>query len=208
MNLLAIESATSVASVALHYEGKCYFEQSTQFKQHAKVMLGLVQQLLIQANIKLSALDGIVFGAGPGSFTGLRVACAVAKGLAFAFDLPLYPVSSLSSIAFDAKHENLPVLVMMDARMKEVYWAFENYAMPKVSVPELVLMPEVKACVLAGVGFEAYLSALPAHTKQAIVSQQNISPCAKTMIQLVHTESTQAVSAIEAVPMYVRNQVV
>jgi len=125
MNLLAIDTSTSYASVALEFNGTMFVEEAFEIREHARVLLTMVERVLSSAGTELKNLDGIVFGEGPGSFTGLRIACSVAKGLAYAHDLPLYPVGSLLAIAFEARHMNTSVLAMMDARMNQVYWMFD-----------------------------------------------------------------------------------
>lgn len=207
MNLLALDCATSNASVALLWNDAWFFEANTEIRQHAQVLLPIIERVLNQAQADIAALDGIVFGEGPGSFTGLRVACGIAKGLAYAHDLPLYPVSSLQAIAHDANSADLPVLAMMDARMKAVYWSFD-VGDAAVSAPEQVTIPEVGSCVLAGCGLEPYIEALPVATRRQVVATKVVNPRADTMIKLVETGCVQPVTANQAKPMYVRNQVV
>lgn len=146
MKLLAIETSTAQASVALSYEGQIQSLEKFAQREHTQFLLPMVQTLLAEASLSVADLDGIVFGRGPGSFTGLRIACSLAKGLAFAQDLPLYPVSSLAAIAFkvfqergsypcfaekeksqDLAQRSIPltsVLSLVDARMGELYWAY------------------------------------------------------------------------------------
>ena len=214
MNLLAIECSTTHASVCLLYQGQYFSKSHQNTVQHAKVLLDLIDQLLASVPIHISDLEGLVFGAGPGSFTGLRVACAIAKGLAFAHQMPLYPVSGLSAIAHEAKVQDRPVLAMMDARMREVYWAyFPKQAHPILDLKPQVTKPNTVACpdsdfILAGYGYTAYESEFPQALKQRIVNRLEICPSAKSMIQLVQIGDVPMVSAIDAEPMYVRNQVV
>lgn len=213
MNLLAIETSSLHASVSLFSKGQWFYLEETKLKKHTEVVLTLVKQVLDEANASFEALDGVVFGEGPGSFTGLRVACSVAKGLAYAYDLPLYPVSSLKAIIFDAERFKLPVLAMIDARMREVYWVFDDLnaevnLQAHVSAPSAVSIPAVKQCVLAGLGFEPYIDELPEVLRQKIIKQVEIIPRADTMIKIVQTGCVEPVSAENAVPMYIRNQVV
>ena len=102
MNLLAIDTSTEHATVAVTAHGELFSEEQGSMRQHAQFLLPMVERMLGLAGLSLTQLDGIVFGRGPGSFTGLRIACSVAKGLAYAHDLPLYPVSSLAAIAYEA----------------------------------------------------------------------------------------------------------
>ncbi len=209
MNLLAIETSTSRASVALLFRGKLFVEEEVKFREHARVLLVMIEALLREANTNIEALDGIIFGEGPGSFTGIRIACSVAKGLAYAHDLPLYPVNGLRAIAFQVCGLALPVLTMLDARMHEVYWAFrpELGGEAFVSPPEAVQLPEGGEIALAGAGLAPYLEALPIEVKERIVSQHDVSPDARAMIRIVEAGGIQPVTAEQAMPAYVRQQV-
>ena len=87
MNLLAIDTSTDHATVALAFGNELLSEEQGSMRQHAQFLLPMVERLLTSASLSFSQLDGIVFGCGPGSFTGLRIACSVAKAFAFAHDL-------------------------------------------------------------------------------------------------------------------------
>ena len=217
MNLLAIDTSTEFATVAVATQGEIYSEEQGSQRQHAQLLLPMVEHLLASAELSFSQLDGIVFGRGPGSFTGLRIACSVAKGLAYAHDLPLFPVSSLASIAADVYHTEMEqfadanVLAMIDARMHQVYWGYFigdsfNVLEQVSSVADIKLALD-KPLILAGLGFEQYASQLPAEVRARIVKECTIFPKAASMIRLVQGGQIMAVSAAEALPVYVRNQV-
>ena len=100
MYVLGIETATNVCGVALAYNGKIIDEISRDEQHiHAKFLVPMMQQLLVQQNMQLAELDGIAISIGPGSFTGLRIGLSVAKGLAYAGDVSLIAVSTLKGIA-------------------------------------------------------------------------------------------------------------
>lgn len=214
MKLLAIDTSTERATVAIVVNGKIYSEEQEGMRQHAKLLLPMIERLLELAELSCNQLDAIVFGCGPGSFTGLRVACSVAKGLAYANDLPLYPVSSLAAIAYEAYQTPVSgahVLAMVDARMHQVYWGYftgESFdVMAQVtSAPDIVL-PSANPIILAGAGFEAYTTQLPKAVQSQIIKQSTIFPDAKAMIRLVQSGQIKAVSAEDALPVYVRDQV-
>ena len=212
MNLLAIDTTTAHSSVALGYQNRLLSRRQDTIKQHARLLLPMIDELLKEADVSLNQLDGIVFGRGPGSFTGLRIACSAAKALAFAHDLPVYPVSSLASIAQDAfkmaNHiaDETTVLAMIDARMQQVYWAYFSSSncfasTEHVSDADKVTISQ-NPVVLAGVGLEPYRPALSEALQHNIVQTYSLFPDAQTLIQLV-----QSVSAQDALPVYVRNQV-
>jgi tRNA threonylcarbamoyladenosine biosynthesis protein TsaB len=213
--LLAIDTSTEIASLALKIgEEFLYREQSNQ-KTHAQLLLPMIDQLMVDSGLKLKQLDGIIFGCGPGSFTGLRISCSIAKGLAFAHDLDLIPISSLAAIAWKAREvqndEALPVLAVLDARMNELYWGYfakgELFAEIKVSPASTIQLPENQPIILAGVGIEHYWKDFPESIKSQVITQRSIVPNAEVMIHLAQQASVKPVSAAEAQPMYVRNQV-
>lgn len=212
MNLLAIDTSTDTASVALAVKGEIYTENQSGMRQHAQFLLPMIERILALAGLSCPQLDAIVFGRGPGSFTGLRIACSVAKGLAYAHDLPMYPVSGLAAIANEAGLSQ-PVLALMDARMHQLYWAYFVGESESLEVTEQVsnaadiYLPSDRPLTLAGMGFEPYLAQLPEDIKALISQQCTIAPNAKTMIRMVEGGQIKPVSAELALPVYVRNQV-
>ncbi len=214
MNLLAIDTSTDIASVAISSKGKIYKAEQGGLQKHAEYLLPLIESLLLNANLSLEKLDAIVFGSGPGSFTGLRIACSVAKGIGFAKDLPLFPVSSLQAIASEAylnEKRDVNILAMIDARMNQVYWGCYNRELDIVeeqvsSISDITINIE-KPLILAGVGFEAYEALLPKEIQAKIIHKCQIYPKAEAMIRLVEAQKIKSVSAADALPIYVRNQV-
>lgn len=210
MKLLAIDTSTDTATVALAVNGEIYTEEQAGMRQHAQFLLPMIERLLALAGLSCQKLDGIVFGRGPGSFTGLRIACSVAKGLAYAHDLPMYPVSSLAAIAHEVGLGQR-ILTLIDARMHQVYWAYfskDSFDAPEqVSVASEIKLPSDSPFILAGVGFEPYALQLPIELQAQIIQQRMIYPRAKAMIRLVEMGHIKAISAEAALPVYVRNQV-
>lgn len=146
MKLLAIETATDACSCALVLDGEQAHRREVAPRRHAELVLGMVSELLDSGGVTLSSLDAIAFGRGPGSFTGVRIATAVAQGLGFAADLPLVPVSSLGALALAAgrRHQVESVLAAFDARMGEVYWGAFDTSDSTMAIPkgeERVLPP-------------------------------------------------------------------
>ena len=218
MNYLAIDTSTTRASVALSVGEKVYHAEHATLREHAQCVLPMIERLLTESGIALSQLDGIVLGRGPGSFTGLRIACSVVKGLAYPHSLPVYPVSSLAAIAEEVFHSEpgfaskMHVLTMIDARMQAVYWdcyaSNGEHQSEQVASVSTVTVPEDVPLILAGVGFEAYYSELPAMIQKQCMLQREVFPDARAMIRLVVAGKIVPVSASEALPVYVRNQVV
>lgn len=221
MNWLALDTSTEQASVALYVDSVMHTAIETNIRQHAKCLLPMIQDLLLSANVSYQDLNGIVFGCGPGSFTGLRIACSVAQGLAYATDLPLYSVGSLQAIAAAAFEEmnvykDRPglkpgVLAILDARMHEVYWAY--YPTPNApSVCHVSPASEIEIAssgplILTGVGLEIYASQLNEDIRARVIQQHTRFPQAAVMVRLAESGAIQAVAIDKALPTYVRHHV-
>lgn len=123
MKLLALDTATDACGVALWLDGATIARQRVQARGHAELVLPMCEEVLAEAGLALGALDGIAFGRGPGSFTGVRIAVSVAQGLAFGADLPVAGVSDLAALARGAwrVHGWRRTIAALDARMGEVY---------------------------------------------------------------------------------------
>lgn len=140
--LLAIDTSTPVGSIAVGERDRLLAEVSLGVgTRHAEALLPAVRFALAHAQIELNALTGVVVGAGPGSFTGVRIAAATAKGLAHALGLPFYAYSSLLALAASAAQEGRPVCAVLDARRGEVYAAC--YAFPGLALVDTMLEPVV-----------------------------------------------------------------
>ncbi|STX51940.1 glycoprotease [Legionella busanensis] len=216
MKLLALDTSTSVATLALSNQGEIHKQSQVGQGQHAQVILSMIETLLSEAALSITQLDGIVLGRGPGSFTGLRIACSIAQGLAYPHDLPIFPVSSLATIAYEVKmnqdKQDYPVLALIDARMNQVYWAYYDKSSP-TDIPEYVsaandinIIP-TEPLQLVGINFMPYFSNLPEMLRANIIKQQEVSINAATMLHLVQSQSISPIKAEEALPIYIRNQV-
>ena len=161
-------------------------------------------------------LDGIGYGAGPGSFTGLRIACAVTQGLAFGADLPVVGVSTLESIAEQTGAGN--VLTVLDARMAEVYWAayqregsgWRAVSEPQLALPESVTVPPGTGWVGAGNGFVALGEVLrPRLAAQLARIDDTLMPDAAAMAPLAAAAFArgEGMDAALAAPIYLRDKV-
>jgi tRNA threonylcarbamoyladenosine biosynthesis protein TsaB len=236
MKLLAFDTSTEVMSIAV----ACTNSGNTRLWQHtgpggAQASTGLiaaVMDLLQQADLKLGELDAICFGSGPGSFTGLRTACAVAQGLAFGAGVPVLPVNSLLAVAEDARFTQLPqaqalcITALLDARMDEMYAATFAYLAGhwrEVQGAALVkpedLAPSASADgsvpVMAGNVFAMYGARIPPFVPSQSTSVPHASlrlqagPTAAAMLRLAPQllAAGAAVAAQDALPLYVRDKV-
>lgn len=215
MKLLAIDTSTEQASVAVSFGDELLHQEQGAQRTHAQFLLPMIDELLAKASISMTQLDGIIFGCGPGSFTGLRIACSIAKGLAYAHDLGLIPVSSLATIAWGARQQaeqaDSAVLAALDARMHEMYWAYfpqaQYVAEERVSAVTEIAVPIQQPIVLAGVGIDEYWADFPEALKAQVSNRLTVYPNAATMIELARAKNLPAIAVADAQPLYVRNQV-
>jgi universal bacterial protein YeaZ len=124
MKVLAIDTATEACSAALLAHGSVLERYSLAPRRHADLILPMIESLLAEAELSVTALDALAFGRGPGSFTGVRIAAGVIQGMAYGADLPVLGVSNLAALAQGLYTEMgaAQVLAALDARMSEVYW--------------------------------------------------------------------------------------
>ena len=127
--ILAIETSTDCASIALLKHEHIFVRELDEVKTHSAGLIPAIEQLCKEANVSLSELHAIAYGAGPGAFTGLRTACGVVQGLAFGLGLTCIPVLSLQAMAQQSLNsdQQVDVVCVLDARMNEVYWAHYRF---------------------------------------------------------------------------------
>ncbi len=122
MRLLAIESSGLTASVALLEDDKIIGEYSTNFKKtHSQTLLPMMDEVVKMTGIDMGTLDAVVVSGGPGSFTGLRIGAATAKGLGLALDIPLVNVPTVDGLAYNLYGTDRLICPIMDARRQQVY---------------------------------------------------------------------------------------
>lgn len=225
LTLLALDTSTEACSVALWHKGEKTCLAELAQRTHTKRILPMIEQILAQSEVKLSQLDALVFGRGPGSFTGVRVGAGIAQGLAFGADLPVIPISNLTAMA-QAAYEttgSTQVLAAIDARMNEVYFSqlkaekvrwenreflqWQEVISEQVCSPQKLiaqLQPENQDWLCVGTGWAAY-GALAEIGQQ---SEINL-PSAQYMLSLAVPLfwQKQWISAVDIEPVYLRNEV-
>jgi tRNA threonylcarbamoyladenosine biosynthesis protein TsaB len=166
---------------------------------------------MTEAGLGFSDLHGVAFAAGPGSFTGLRVACGVAQGLAFAQDLPLLPVGTLDALASASGGEK--VLVALDARMGEVYFGCFDAGLAQgaigVYAPDQVPLPESTGWLACGNGLAAYPALRERLSAHVGTWLPGLMPSAEAVVRLAAARfaSGERIDPADAVPVYVRDKV-
>ena len=221
VRLLAIETSTPACSAALWVDGEVLERYALAPRQHAALMLPMIESLLLEAGITVPQLDAIAFGCGPGSFTGVRIAASVVQGIAFAAGLPVVPVSTLAALAQGGMRltGGRQVMAALDARKAEVYWGCYTDAGSGtvvlqgnecVCAPAAVSCPDGKDWVGVGSGWEAYGDDLMKRVgEQVIRVLPDFEPRAADVAQLGSHDFRQgkALSPEAAVPVYLRNNV-
>jgi tRNA threonylcarbamoyladenosine biosynthesis protein TsaB len=219
MNLLAFDTSTESMSVAVQRgtSGELWQHSGPGGAQTSTQLIPTIEVLMAQAGLGYSELDAIVFGCGPGSFTGLRTACSVAQGLAFGAGIPVLPIDTLLCVAEEARllhapqQDNWQVLALLDARMDELYaacYAFDNGVWRqtrdyRLLHPEAVQGDAVDAII--GNVFAAYGLRLPASTLPRI----EVLPSASALLRLApqRLAGGAALAADQALPLYIRDKV-
>jgi len=171
MKILAIDTSTEACSAALYCDGENISRHQLAPRKHGELLLPMLDELLAESGFTVQQMDAVAFGRGPGSFTGLRIAAGVIQGLAFAADLPVAPVSTLTALAQGIWRETgvVKVLPALDARLQEVYWSAchlgENQLMSAVIEESVcaakdVYVPEGEGWQGGGSGWDTYSDVL------------------------------------------------
>jgi tRNA threonylcarbamoyladenosine biosynthesis protein TsaB len=213
MKMLAIETATLTASVAIVTDDATLAVRERAVDTHSDVLLVLIDAALKDAGMVIADVDGVAVGAGPGSFTGLRIGMATAKGLCFANDVPLWTVSSLAALALDAgPHPGRAVVPVLDAKKSEVFAAAFRVdgGAPEPLTEERVMSPArlgsllegLPKPVLLGTGVAAYEQIISDLDAEVLTGARN-TPSAESVGKLALRASEHS-NLAAAAPTYVR----
>ncbi|MBQ1657684.1 MAG: tRNA (adenosine(37)-N6)-threonylcarbamoyltransferase complex dimerization subunit type 1 TsaB [Rhodocyclaceae bacterium] len=225
MKILALDTASSLASLAL-LDGDEVRARTLAGPQssHSGRILAELDALLADAGCALTQLDAIAFGRGPGAFTGVRLACAVAQGLAMAREIGLVPLDSLAGIAAAAARrsgrEEALVLVATDARMQEVYAAGYHVSLApeaqaqrqgevRCAPPAEMAAPQAQDWLAAGSAFAVYENELAALRARAAQCFAELDGCADELARLAvnAVRDGRLCAPQDAAPLYVRDKV-
>lgn len=216
MKILALDTSTEYCSVALWQDGGIDAREAAAGQAHSQLLMPMVDELLRQHVLVLKDLDGIAFGRGPGSFTGLRIACGVTQGLAFGAGLPVVGVSTLQALAEAVQSEH--AVCCLDARMGEIYHAAyvrsgdEWRAVHEASLcaPEAAPSLPAGAWTGCGSGFAAHGEALKRRYGERLAGvRPDLYPHARDIARLGARglERGRGVPAEQALPVYIRDKV-
>jgi tRNA threonylcarbamoyladenosine biosynthesis protein TsaB len=223
LKILAVDTSTEYCSAALWIDGAVSTRETLAGQKHSELLLGMIDSLLRESRLVLGNLDGIAYGEGPGSFTGLRIACGVVQGLAFGADLPVVGVGTLLAMA--AGSGAARVVVCVDARMNEVYLAayqktgeaqgeaegalWREVHPPSVCPPHLAPRLAGADWHACGSGFGAYSESLLARYEgQLATVQPQHYPHAREVAALAapRFSAGEGLGAERAAPVYIRDK--
>ena len=208
MVFVAFETSSEWCSVALFADGDIRAAEVRAGHRHSELALPMMDQLLSDRRLTPRDLDAVAFGAGPGAFTGLRIACGLAQGLAVARRLPVIGISSLEAIAQESGAER--VVACIDARMREVYYSalqiqgdrWREVVPAQCVAPQAIELPPGH-WIGCGSGFAVYGNL---GLKRVL---PEVHPTAMAVAQLAapRLQSGEGVDAAQATPIYVRDKV-
>lgn len=218
MWILALESSADGCGAAVGDGRAWHVREARGAETHSERLLPLVGAVLAAAGLSLGRLGGVAFAAGPGSFTGVRIGCGVAQGLAFGAGLPALPVATLEALAQEARraHGARRVVACLDARMREVYAAICECAGdawrtgfgPVVAKPDALALPAGSDDAFgAGNGFAAFPGLAQAWSLRGVDAA--LRPTARAVGELAwpRIAAGEGVAAGDALPVYVRHRV-
>ncbi len=216
MRVLALETSTEYCSVALWQDGAVMERCELVGQKHSELLMAMLDALLKEACARLTQLDGIAFGMGPGSFTGVRIACGATQGLAFGASLPVTGVCTLEALA--EASGKLRVIAALDARMGEIYHAaYEKQAgawavssEPHLCKPEDAPLVQGDGWFGAGSGFAVHgeiLAGRYAGRLQGVDGEAVPQATAIAALGAARFAQGRGVDAAQALPLYLRDRV-
>jgi len=216
MKILALETSTEFCSVALLAGEEIDARETRAGQKHSELLLPMIDALLRAHGVALRELTGIAFGQGPGSFTGLRIACGVVQGLAFGAGLPVVGIGTLFAMAAATRAER--VVCCVDARVRECYHAayerdgegWRAVHDPSVCAPAAVPALPGSGWLACGNGFAVYGDVLIEQYKGQLAGvDADAVPHARDIALLAapYFESGDTLSAEQAAPLYLREKV-
>lgn len=218
MKLLAIDTSSNACSVAIRVAGQTVEDHTVEPRAHTSILMPMIRRLLQEAAVRMTDLDAVVLGNGPGSFIGMRIGASVAQGLCHAAGLRIIPVSSLAAVAAEAmdKYGAERVLVAQDAHMNEVYlgsFTRDGTSLPIAEAEEIICAVGPLAAykgqyTAAGDGWNRYPELQAANTERVSKTLPVSFPHASYLLDIAATVADQALDPVDLAPAYLRTKVV
>ena len=207
MRFAALETSTEWCSIALWRDGEIACVERRACNRHSELALPMLETLFKRFSLTADKLDAVAFGAGPGSFTGLRIACGLAQGLAFARGIPVLGISTLEALAEESGASR--VIACLDARMREVYYAalekhdrnWSEVIPARCEAPPVLQMDE--SWIGAGNGFSVYGNM----GLKKVLPEVHPTAIAVARLAAPRLAAGEGVDAADAAPLYVREKV-
>lgn len=215
MNLLAVETSTELCSVALLRDGDLFVEETLAENRHSEMLAPMIRRLLERARLSAKQMDAFGFGQGPGSFTGIRIACGIVQGLAFAAGRPVVPVPSLLALAEQSNESR--VIAALDARMGEAYVAayvrngddWDEVIAPRLA--DATGLPPLpgRRWAATGSGFDRHPWLREAYRESVEMRFEHDLPRAGAVARIAARRFARgaAIAAEQAAPLYLRDKV-
>jgi tRNA threonylcarbamoyladenosine biosynthesis protein TsaB len=216
LNILALDTSSEYCSVALWRAGTLEGREVHAGQRHSELVLGMIDELLARHGLRALELDGIAYGAGPGTFTGLRIACGVTQGIALAGGIPVVGIETLLAMAEYTRAAR--VVCCVDARMHEIYHAaYEKandqwcpVAVPSVCAPSAAPLLPGRGWLGAGNAFAVHGESLAERYADSVWRiDTDVHSRAHEIARLAVPafEQGRGVDAAQALPLYVRDKV-
>jgi tRNA threonylcarbamoyladenosine biosynthesis protein TsaB len=189
MNLLAVDSSFSILSIAVAHDKEVFCAQAEAGTRHSEIVMGLLDDVMKEASLKPEDLECVLCTGGPGSFTGLRIGYAIAKGLALSLSIPFAPVPTLDCFAFplNDKKDKL-ILAVIESKKNSWYYAFFKDAKrltPDKDGDADIIAAEIKeSVILTGPGAASLFNSLPAEQQKNIVLDEKKQVYARELIAI------------------------
>ena len=215
MNLLAVETSTELCSVALLRGDELFVEEAVAENRHSEMLAPMIRRLLERSRLTVGQMDAFGFGQGPGSFTGIRIACGIVQGLAFAARRPVVPVPSLLALAEQSNEGR--VIAALDARMDETYLAayarngddWDDVIAPRLATRDALPALPGPRWAATGSGFDRFDWLRDAYRGSIEMRIEGDLPRARSVARIAARRLARGggIAAEQAAPLYLRDKV-
>ena len=215
LNLLAVETSTELCSVALLRGAELFVEEALAENRHSELLAPMIRRVFERSHLAARDMDAFGFGQGPGSFTGIRIACGIVQGLAFAAHRPVVPVPSLLALAEQSNEAH--VVAALDARMGEAYLAayarngedWDEVVAPRLADAESLPPLPGRRWAATGSGFDRHAWLRDAYRGAVEMRIEHDLPRAGAVARIAARRFARGagIAAADAAPLYLRDKV-